>query len=66
VKKYRIHPAWFVAVVSFVAWSARQASAPPVRADRPLHDEFGWSLGTISAAVSVNCSLRPHRRSPPP
>src|SRR4051812_13543886 len=24
---------------------------------RPLHDEFGWSLGTISAAVSVNLLL---------
>src|SRR4051812_12431670 len=24
---------------------------------RPLHEEFGWSLGTISAAVSVNLLL---------
>ena len=23
----------------------------------PLHEEFGWSLGTISAAVSVNLLL---------
>jgi predicted MFS family arabinose efflux permease len=23
----------------------------------PLHDEFGWSMGTISAAVSVNMAL---------
>jgi len=29
----------------------------------PLHHEFGWSTGVMSAAVSVNLLLR--RRSPP-
>jgi MFS family permease len=57
-KTYRIHPAWFVAVVAFVALvGAAGFRATPSVMIRPLHDEFGWSLGTISAAVSVNLLL---------
>src|SRR5690242_14259052 len=57
-KTYRIHPAWFVATVSFVALvgAAGFRSTPSVMIG-PLHAEFGWSLGTISAAVSVNLLL---------
>jgi MFS family permease len=58
LKTYRIHPAWAVAAVSFVALvgAAGFRSTPSVML-RPLHEEFGWSLGTISAAVSVNLLL---------
>ncbi|GIM89339.1 MFS transporter [Paractinoplanes toevensis] len=57
-KSYRIHPAWFVAVIAFVALvGAAGFRATPSVMIRPLHDEFGWSLGTISAAVSVNLLL---------
>ncbi|GID55831.1 MFS family permease [Actinoplanes couchii] len=54
----RIHPAWLVAAVTFVALlgAAGFRSTPSVML-QPLHDEFGWSLGTISAAVSVNLLL---------
>jgi MFS family permease len=53
-----IHPAWAVAVVAFVALvGAAGFRATPSVMLRPLHDEFGWSLGTISAAVSVNLLL---------
>src|SRR5215212_3509541 len=55
---HRIHPAWFVAVVAFVALvGAAGFRATPSVLLRPLHDEFGWSLATISAAVSVNLLL---------
>jgi MFS family permease len=58
VTKNRIHPAWLVAVVAFVALvGAAGFRATPSVMIRPLHDEFGWSLGTISAAVSVNLLL---------
>ncbi len=54
----RVHPAWFVAAVAFVALvGAAGFRATPAVLLRPLHDEFGWSLGTISAAVSVNLVL---------
>ncbi|MCM6774294.1 MFS transporter [Nocardia sp. CDC159] len=53
-----IHPAWFVAIIGFVALIGAAAfrSVPSVLMD-PLHDEFGWSHGTIGAAVSVNVTL---------
>ncbi|WP_250035588.1 MFS transporter [Paractinoplanes maris] len=58
MSKHRIHPAWLVAVVAFVALvGAAGFRATPSVMIRPLHDEFGWSLGTISAAVSVNLLL---------
>ncbi|GGO86807.1 MFS transporter [Wenjunlia tyrosinilytica] len=54
----RIHRAWWVAAVSFVALvgAAGFRATPSVFID-PLHHEFGWSHGTISAAVSVNLVL---------
>src|SRR3954454_14163332 len=58
VTKNRIHPAWLVAAVAFVALvGAAGFRATPSVMIRPLHDEFDWSLGTISAAVSVNLLL---------
>ncbi|WP_420873781.1 MFS transporter [Nocardia huaxiensis] len=54
----RLHPAWFVAGVGFIALlgAAGFRSVPGVLMD-PLHAEFGWSHGTIGAAVSVNVLL---------
>ena len=54
----RIHRAWWVAAVSFVALvgAAGFRATPSVFID-PLHEEFGWSHGTVSAAVSVNVLL---------
>lgn len=54
----RPHPAWIVAAVGFVALLGAAAfrSVPSVLMD-PLHEEFGWSHGTIGAAVSVNMLL---------
>ncbi|HET6500158.1 MAG TPA: MFS transporter [Amycolatopsis sp.] len=54
----KIHRAWIVAVAAFVALvgAAGFRAAPGVLID-PVHAEFGWSLGTISAAVSVNLVL---------
>ena len=57
-KPSKLHPAWLVALVAFVALvGAAGFRATPSVLIRPLHDEFGWSLGTISAAVSVNLLL---------
>jgi MFS family permease len=54
----RPHPAWTVAAVAFVALvGAAGFRATPGVMLHPLHDEFGWSLGVISAAVSVNLLL---------
>ena len=54
----RLHPAWLTAVVAFIALvGAAGFRATPSVMLQPLHDEFGWSLGTISAAVSVNLLL---------
>ncbi|HEV7628319.1 MAG TPA: MFS transporter, partial [Streptomyces sp.] len=57
-RRPRIHRAWWVAVVSFVALVGAAAfrATPSVFID-PLHEEFGWSHSTISAAVSVNVLL---------
>ncbi|MFJ5534226.1 MFS transporter [Streptomyces sp. NPDC093261] len=54
----RIHRAWFVAAVTFVTivGAAAFRSLPGLLID-PLHREFGWSRGTIGAAVSVNLAL---------
>ncbi|WP_211246599.1 MFS transporter [Amycolatopsis taiwanensis] len=54
----KIHRAWLVAVGAFVALvgAAGFRAAPGVLID-PLHAEFGWSRGTISAAVSINLLL---------
>ncbi|WP_405165678.1 MFS transporter [Nocardia sp. NBC_01499] len=54
----RLHPAWTVAGVGFIALLGAAAfrSVPSVLMD-PLHEEFGWSHGTIGAAVSLNLLL---------
>ncbi len=54
----RVHPAWPVAAAGFVALigAAGFRSVPSVLMD-PLHDEFGWSHGTIGSAVSLNVLL---------
>ncbi|MEU0075532.1 MFS transporter [Streptomyces sp. NPDC006332] len=58
VRKPRIHRAWFVAAVTFVTiiGAAAFRSLPGLLID-PLHAEYGWSRGTIGAAVSVNLAL---------
>ncbi|GAB4080031.1 MFS transporter [Modestobacter muralis] len=58
LRTYRVHPAWWVAAVTFLALVGAAAfrSVPGVLID-PLHEEFGWSLSTISAAVAVNLAL---------
>lgn len=54
----RLHRAWLVAGVAFVALvgAAGFRAAPGVLIN-PLHEEFGWPRTTISAAVSVNLLL---------
>ncbi|MGW7515229.1 MFS transporter [Streptomyces sp. NPDC054796] len=54
----RVHRAWWVAAVAFVALvgAAGFRATPSVFID-PLHEEFGWSHSTVSAAVSVNVLL---------
>ncbi|MGY1601787.1 MFS transporter [Geodermatophilus sp. SYSU D00815] len=54
----RVHPAWWVAAVTFLAMVGAAAfrAVPGVLID-PLHTEFGWSVSTISAAVAVNMAL---------
>src|SRR3954468_20480249 len=53
-----VHPAWIVAAITFVTMlgAAGFRSVPGVELD-PLHDQFGWSHGTIGAAMSVNMAL---------
>ncbi|MER8031040.1 MFS transporter [Streptomyces bauhiniae] len=57
-RRRRVHRAWFVAAVTFVTiiGAAAFRSLPGLLID-PLHEEFGWSRGTIGAAVSVNLAL---------
>ncbi|WP_370027535.1 MFS transporter [Planotetraspora sp. GP83] len=53
-----LHRAWIVAIVAFVAIvGAAGFRATPGVLITPLQDEFGWSRGTISLAVSVNLTL---------
>src|SRR3954470_14195451 len=52
------HRAWGVAAVTFVAIiGAAGFRATPGVLIVPLQDEFGWSRGVISVAVSVNLLL---------
>ncbi|WP_353651412.1 MFS transporter [Nakamurella sp. A5-74] len=53
-----MHPAWWVAAAAFLAavGAAGFRSVPGVLME-PLHMEFGWSMGTISSAVSINLVL---------
>lgn len=54
----RVHWAWVVAGVSFVAilGAAAFRSVPGVMMN-PLHHEFGWSHGTVGVAMAVNMTL---------
>lgn len=54
----RVHWAWIVAAVSFVAvLGAAGFRAVPGVFMNPLHDEFGWTHGTVGLAMSVNMTL---------
>ena len=54
----RIHPAWWVAAVTFLtAIGAAGFRATPGVLILPLHDEFGWPLGLVGTAVSINLLL---------
>nr|WP_238992205.1 MFS transporter [Jiangella ureilytica] len=54
----RIHRAWWVALVAFVALVGAAAfRATPSVMIEPFREEFGWSHGTISFAISVNIML---------
>lgn len=54
----RVHPAWSVAAVAFVALvGAAGFRAAPGVLMVPLEDEFGWSRSVLSAAVAVNLVL---------
>ncbi|WP_406674334.1 MFS transporter [Nonomuraea sp. N2-4H] len=54
----RVHRAWYVAAVAFVAiLGAAGFRATPGVLITPLQEEFGWSAGTISSAVSINLVL---------
>ncbi|MGI5274552.1 MFS transporter [Nonomuraea sp. CA-218870] len=57
-RRLRVHRAWFVAAVAFVAiLGAAGFRATPGVLINPLQEEFGWSKGAISLAVSVNLVL---------
>jgi predicted MFS family arabinose efflux permease len=54
----RVHPAWIVAVVAFLALvGAAGFRAAPGVLMVPLQTEFGWSTTVLSAAVSINLVL---------
>lgn len=54
----RLHYAWIVFGAAFLTLlgAAGFRSAPSVLID-PLHEEFGWSRGTVGLAVSINVLL---------
>jgi MFS family permease len=53
-----IHPAWWAAAATFLALLGAAAfRATPSVMIEPLRAEFGWSIGTISTALSVNLAL---------
>ncbi|MFF1883322.1 MFS transporter [Pseudarthrobacter sp. NPDC058196] len=58
VKRPRLHPAWMVAAVAFLALvGAAGFRAAPGVLMVPLQQEFGWSTTVLSAAVSINLVL---------
>lgn len=58
VRTYRIHPAWIVALVAFLALvGAAGFRAAPSVLMLPLEDEFGWTRTQLSLAVTVNLLL---------
>ncbi|MGH1565469.1 MFS transporter [Mumia sp. DW29H23] len=57
-RQWRVHPAWGVAAVAFVALiGAAGFRAAPGPLMVPLHHELGWSTSVMSLAVSVNLVL---------
>ena len=57
-RRRRLHPAWIVAGVAFVALiGAAGFRAAPGVLMVPMEDEFGWSRGLLSLAVAVNLVL---------
>jgi MFS family permease len=57
-RRHRIHPAWWVAAVAFVALLAAAGfRAAPGALMVPLNEDFGWSTSVMSLAVSVNLLL---------
>ena len=56
--KRSLHPAWVVAMVAcLVLLGAAGFRATPGVLINPLHQEFGWSHGTIGLAMTVNMTL---------
>jgi MFS family permease len=54
----RVHPAWWVAVVAFIALlGAAGFRAAPGVLMVPLEQEFGWPRTLMSSAVSINLIL---------
>ncbi|MCI2958658.1 MFS transporter [Agromyces atrinae] len=54
----RLHAAWWVAAVAFLALLAAAGfRAAPGALLVPLHEEFGWSTSVMSFAVSINLVL---------
>ncbi|MFX4272530.1 MFS transporter [Propionibacteriaceae bacterium Y1685] len=54
----RIHPAWWIAAVTFLAlFGAAGFRGAPGALMVPLHDEFGWSMSAMSLAVGLNLVL---------
>lgn len=57
-RKRRLHPAWMVAAVAFLALvGAAGFRAAPGVLMVPLQQEFGWSTTVLSGAVSINLVL---------
>ena len=57
-RRRRLHPAWFVAAVAFLALvGAAGFRAAPGVLMVPLQAEFGWSTTVLSLAVSINLVL---------
>lgn len=55
---FRIHPAWIVAGVAFLALlGAAGFRAAPAVLIVPLQEEFGWSRSALALAVSINLVL---------
>jgi MFS family permease len=57
-RRRSIHPAWIVAAVAFLTLvGAAGFRAAPSVLMVPLEEEFGWSRGVLSLAVSINLVL---------
>jgi hypothetical protein len=53
-----IHPAWIVAAGALVVTIGASAfRSAPGALMVPMHDELGWSVTTMSGAVSINMVL---------